>query len=40
VVLPTATDAVMPEAFQRGGKGLGLLTAPDWLMAAILSVLE
>jgi hypothetical protein len=31
---------MVPEAFERGGKGLGLLTALGCLMAAIFSVLE
>jgi zinc transporter, ZIP family len=39
-MLTMLADAMMPEAFQHGGKMVGLLTTFGFLMAAILSVLE
>ena len=39
-ILTMLANAMMPEAFQRGGKLVGLLTALGFLMGAILSVLE
>jgi ZIP family zinc transporter len=33
-------DAMMPEAFEHGGKVVGLLTVLGFLMAAILAVAE
>jgi ZIP family zinc transporter len=39
-MLTMLADAMMPEAFEHGGKIVGLLTTLGFLMAAILSVLE
>ena len=39
-VLIMLADAMMPEAFEHGGKIVGLLTTLGFLMAAMLSVLE
>ena len=39
-MLTMLADAMMPEAFQHGGKMVGLLTTLGFVMAAILSVLE
>ena len=39
-MLTMLADAMMPEAFEHGGKVVGLLTTLGFLMAAILSVLE
>jgi len=39
-MLTMLADAMMPEAFEHGGKLVGLLTTLGFLMAAILSVLE
>jgi ZIP family zinc transporter len=39
-VLIMLADAMMPEAFEHGGKVVGLLTTLGFLTAAILSVLE
>ena len=37
-VLIMLADVMMPEAFEHGGKVVGLLTTLGFLMAAILSV--
>jgi ZIP family zinc transporter len=39
-VLIMLADAMMPEAFEHGGKIVGLLTTLGFMMAAVLSVLE
>jgi ZIP family zinc transporter len=39
-MLTMLADAMMPEAFEHGGKTVGLFTALGFLMAAILSVVE
>jgi ZIP family zinc transporter len=39
-MLTMLADAMMPEAFEHGGKLVGLLTTLGFLMAAVLSVLE
>lgn len=37
-MLTMLADAMMPEAFQHGGKTVGLFTALGFLLAAVLSV--
>jgi ZIP family zinc transporter len=39
-MLTMLADAMMPEAFEHGGKVVGLLTVLGFLMAAILAVME
>jgi ZIP family zinc transporter len=39
-MLTMLADAMMPEAFEHGGKTVGLFTVLGFLLAAILSVLE
>jgi ZIP family zinc transporter len=39
-MLTMLADAMMPEAFEHGGKLVGLLTTLGFLLAAILSILE
>ena len=39
-MLTMLADTMMPEAFEHGGKIVGLLTTLGFLMAAVLSVLE
>lgn len=39
-MLTMLADAMMPEAFEHGGKTVGLFTALGFLLAAVLSVLE
>jgi zinc transporter, ZIP family len=39
-LLTMLAEAMMPEAFQHGGKAVGLLTVMGFLAAAILSVME
>jgi ZIP family zinc transporter len=37
-MLTMLADAMMPEAFQHGGKTVGLFTALGFLLAAVLSI--
>ncbi len=39
-MLTMLADTMMPEAFEHGGKVVGLLTTLGFLLAAILSLLE
>jgi ZIP family zinc transporter len=39
-MLTMLADAMMPEAFEHGGKTVGLFTVAGFLLAAILSVLQ
>lgn len=39
-MLTMLADAMMPEAFEHGGKSVGLFTVAGFLLAAILSVLQ
>lgn len=39
-MLTMLADAMMPEAFEHGGKTVGLFTALGFLFAAVLSILE
>ena len=39
-MLTMLADTMMPEAFEFGGKAVGLLTTLGFLMAAIFAVLD
>jgi ZIP family zinc transporter len=39
-VLTMLADSMMPEAFEHGGKTVGLLTVLGYLVAAVLSVAQ
>jgi zinc transporter, ZIP family len=39
-VLTMLADSMMPEAFQHGGKTVGLVTVLGYLVAAVLAVAE
>ena len=39
-MLTMLADAMMPEAFEHGGKLVGLITVMGFLVAAILSAME
>jgi ZIP family zinc transporter len=39
-MLTMLADAMMPEAFEHGGKLVGIFTVMGFLMAAVLAVME